>query len=121
MSVITSTTMATPRIRLTRRGRVVLMALVASPLVAAAIVLALNGGGAFAAGPANGAGDGALRTELVSFTYVTVSSGESLWDVAQSIAPTADPRDVIVDIISLNQLSTDSVQPGQRLALPAGY
>ena len=112
-----SSTLTASKLRLTRRGRVVMTALVAVPLVVAAGVLALNGGGAFAsASPA-----GTLQAELVSFTYVTVGAGESLWDVAQSIAPTKDPRDVIVDIIGLNQLHGDAVQPGQRLALPTGY
>lgn len=107
----------TTKFRLTRRGRVVLTTVVAAPLVAAAIVLALNGGGAFASNSATQT----LQAELVSFSYVTVGAGESLWDVAQGIAPTEDPRDVIVDIISLNQLHGDAVQPGQRLALPANY
>ena len=121
-----STPMSTPtRLRLTRRGRVVITSLVAVPLVAAAIMMALNGGGAFASGAGDVAGAGAttgtLQTELVSFRYVTLGAGESLWDVAQRIAPTEDPRDVIIDIIDLNQLQGDPVQPGQRLALPAGY
>ncbi|KGJ79023.1 hypothetical protein GY21_06435 [Cryobacterium roopkundense] len=114
-----SATLTTTKLRLTRRGRGVIMALVAAPVVAAAIVLALNGGGAFAAGA--GPATGPLQTELVSFTYVTVAAGESLWDVAQNIAPSKDPRDVIVEIMSLNQMPGDSVQPGQRLALPTGY
>jgi len=119
----TNASVPTARLRLTQRGRVVITAIVAAPLVVAAIAIALNGGGAFASGaPVSSEGSAvALQTELVSFTYVTVAAGESLWDVAEAVAPTRDPRDVIVDIVSLNQLPGDSVQAGQRLALPSGY
>ena len=101
-------------LRLTRRGRVVLTGLAAIPVAAAALVLALNGGLASAAGPTD-------SSAIVTFDYVTIQAGESLWQVAQSIAPTADPRDVIAEIVSLNRLSIDAVEPGQRLALPLAY
>jgi hypothetical protein len=106
---------AAPRthLRLTRRGRVVLTTLAALPLVLGSVVLAVNGGGA----AAEGAGSGGSA----AFDYVTVDSGQSLWELAQSIAPKQDPRDVIADIVNLNQLPSEAVQPGQRLALPAGY
>ena len=55
-----------------------------------------------------------------SHTWITVESGETLWSLAYEIAPTKDPRDVIAEIVSLNQLNSD-LQPGQRIALPAGY
>lgn len=100
--------------RLTGRGRIVFTTLAAIPIVAAALVVALNGGLASAAGPSNAAA-------VVTFEYVTIHAGESLWQVAQSIAPTADPRDVIADIVSLNRLSADAVEPGQRLAVPLAY
>ncbi|MDH6236624.1 LysM peptidoglycan-binding domain-containing protein [Cryobacterium sp. CG_9.6] len=108
------------RLRLTRRGRLTLTTLAATPLVIVAITVALSGGMAEAAAPSTASGT-TLHTELVSFRYVTVDAGQTLWDIAQAIAPAADPRDVIIDIVSLNQLQGDSVQPGQRLALPAGY
>lgn len=99
------------RLRLTPRGRAVLIALAAIPLVAGALVLGINAGGA-------AAGSGGTGT---TFDYVTVQSGESLWQLAETIAPNADPRDVIADIISLNQLGSTDVEPGQRLAIPAQY
>ncbi|TFD79814.1 LysM peptidoglycan-binding domain-containing protein [Cryobacterium psychrophilum] len=113
-------TAANTRFRLTRRGRIVLTTIAATPLVVAAIMLALNGGIAEATTP-GAASSAVLHAELVSFRYVTVAPGQTLWNLAESIAPSADPRDVIVDIIDLNQLQGDSVQPGQRLTLPAGY
>jgi hypothetical protein len=102
---------ATMRLRLTRRGRVVLTSLAAVPLIAGAMFLALNGGGAAASGD----------QAAVHFQYVTVESGQSLWSIAESVAPSADPRDVIADIVSLNQLDTAVVSPGQRIAIPSQY
>ena len=55
------------------------------------------------------------------FDYVTIQSGQSLWQLAESVAPTSDPRDVIAEIVSLNQLPSENVQPGQRLALPTRF
>jgi LysM repeat protein len=89
----------------------VLSALVALPLVIGALVFALNGGGAVATG----------EQTHVSFQYVTVESGDSLWSVAERVAPNADPRDVIADIVSLNGLDSAVVSPGQQLAVPAKY
>ncbi|WP_431247721.1 LysM peptidoglycan-binding domain-containing protein [Leifsonia xyli] len=99
------------RLRITRRGRAVLSALIALPLVIGAFVFALNGGGAIANG----------EQTHVSFQYVTVESGDSLWSVAERVAPNADPRDVIADIVSLNGLESAVVSPGQQLAVPAKY
>ncbi|WP_431277555.1 LysM peptidoglycan-binding domain-containing protein [Leifsonia poae] len=102
---------ATTRLRLTRRGRAVLTSLAAIPLVVGALVFALNGGGAVATNDqAN-----------VTFHYVTVESGQSLWSIAESVAPSADPREVIADIVSLNQLDSAVVSPGQRIAIPSQY
>lgn len=102
---------AQPRLRLTRRGRAVFGTLLAAPL---AVVFAVS---AFAGAPAQ-AGSTA---STASFEYVTVASGESLWELAVWIAPESDPRDVISDLVSLNQLSSEQVHPGQRLAIPAAY
>lgn len=104
----TAPSAGTTHLHLTRRGRVVFTALAAAPLVVGSLVLAINGGMAAASND----------SAAVDFTYVTVAPGESLWQLAESIAPTADPRDVIADIVSLNQLPSENVEPGQRLALP---
>lgn len=98
------------RLRLTRRGRVVLTTLAALPLVLWAAVVVL-GAGTAAAGPAELAG--------ASFEYLTVGSGDTLWEIAVGVDPDADPRVVIDEIIRLNGLDTSVVEPGQRLALPA--
>lgn len=97
------------RLHLTRRGRVVFTTLAALPLIAGALVFALNGGMAAAN---NGA---SVETP---FEYVTIEAGQSLWQLAESVDPTADPRELIAEIVNLNQLPSEDVQPGQRLALP---
>ncbi|MCU1423006.1 MAG: hypothetical protein JWN36_2657 [Microbacteriaceae bacterium] len=101
----------TPRLRMTRRGRIVLTALVAIPLAAGGFVGVVNAGGAAANSSASSA----------TFHYVTVAQGESLWQIATKVAPSADPRDVISDIVDLNQLSTTELQAGQRIAIPLQY
>ena len=88
-----------------------LAVLVALPLVAGALGLALNGGRAAASDSA----------ASVSFTHVTVQAGDSLWQLAGEIAPSADPREVISDIVDLNQLGSGVVHPGQSLAIPLKY
>ena len=112
-SAVAHLTEAAPalRLRLTRRGRFVLTTTVALPLATAIAMVVLNGGSATATDQLSSA----------SFSYVQVESGESLWTLAQSIAPNSDPRDVISDLVRLNQLDTAVVQPGQRLAIPAQY
>jgi hypothetical protein len=52
---------------------------------------------------------------------VTINSGESLWAVAQRIAPAADPRDVINDILAFNGMSSAEIMPGQLIAIPTQY
>ncbi len=100
-----------PRLRLTRRGRVVLGALLAAPVAVALAVSALNGAPAQAGS----------TISTAEFAHITVAAGESLWDVAAWVAPDADPREVVAQFVSLNQLTTTEVQPGQRLAIPLAY
>jgi hypothetical protein len=100
-----------PKLRLTQRGRAVLTALAATPLVVVALFFGLNGGGATAS----------LEGSNVPFEYVTVESGQSLWQLAEEIAPRADPRDVIAEFMKLNALTSADVFAGQELAIPAQY
>lgn len=102
-----------PRLRLTRRGRIVLIGL---PLVLlAALLLSLTG---LLNSPAKAAdtASGLSVTETVS---VTVQPGESLWAIAGTVDPTRDPRDVIADIVQLNDLDNGKVMPGQQLFVPS--
>jgi LysM repeat protein len=110
------------RLRITRRGRAVLTTLLALPVVATALVLALNSGMAFASeGEPAGANTQSSAQAVDTFGYVTVKSGQSMWTLAETIAPKADPRDVIAEIVALNQLTSASLSPGQQLAVPVAY
>lgn len=103
----------TTRLRLTTRGRRVLAALAALPAVIAITIAALSGGAALASRDVGTAGE--------SYREITVMSGESLWSIAQDVAPAADPRDVVAEISRLNALDGAEVAAGQRLAIPAEY
>ena len=101
-----------PPLRLTRRGRVVLIGI---PLVLLAALLLLLAG--FLNAPAKAA-DSAADLTLTPTVSVTVQSGESLWGIAAEVAPDRDARDVIADIVQLNNLSGGTVLPGQQLFVP---
>jgi hypothetical protein len=92
-----------PRVRLTRRGRVVLVGL----------LLALAGLAGVLVAPASQAADpiGARPT-------VVVRSGDTLWSIAARHAPGRDPFATIDEIRRLNDLPDDTIQAGQRLTLP---
>jgi hypothetical protein len=100
-----------PRLRLTRRGRVVVATLAAIPLVIAGLMFGLGSGEAVATKDA--APD--------SLTWVTVDGGQSLWDLAAEIAPGEDPREFAAQVASFNQLDGAVIQPGQELAIPPRY
>lgn len=51
-------------------------------------------------------------------TSVTVGAGDTLWSLAVLVDPEADPRDVIAAIMTLNELDSPTLQPGQILQLP---
>ena len=112
MSTIALASPQAPRLRLTRRGRAVVGALLAAPVAVVLAVSALSGATAAQAGSA---------PSSTSFDYITVAAGESLWDLAAWVAPEEDPRVVVGALIELNQLGTADVQPGQRLAIPLAY
>ena len=102
-----------PHLRLTTRGRAVFTTLAAIPLIIAAALFGLNSGGASATHDVAVAGG--------TYEYVTVEAGQSLWALATQIAPSADPRDVVEDILAFNGMSSAQIFPGQQLALPEQY
>jgi hypothetical protein len=93
-------------VRLTRRGRVVLTLVMMVGLVIAGFTLG------------RGSSQAADHARLPHHT-VTVEAGDTLWSLAARVAPHADPRDVVDEITSLNQLSSPVVQPGERLVVPS--
>ncbi|MEL7976193.1 LysM peptidoglycan-binding domain-containing protein [Isoptericola sp. F-RaC21] len=92
-------------LRLTRRGRVVIAALVLLVLVGAGLV------GQRAVAEAPGAG--------VEVRLQTVAPGDTLWQYAQSVRGAGeDLRDVVAELRELNDLPTAELQAGQVVLLP---
>ena len=102
---------STTRLRMTARGRRVLAAIVALPLAGAFAFAVLSGGSALATRDAGS----------TTFASVTVSYGDTLWSIAQEVAPQRDPRDVVDAIARLNALNGSAIEIGQSLAIPAEY
>ncbi|MBM7464971.1 LysM peptidoglycan-binding domain-containing protein [Microbacterium esteraromaticum] len=100
------------RLRLTARGRRLLAALAAAPVLGAIAFSLLAGGSAVASGES---------AEPVAFETVTVLPGDTLWSIAADAAPGVDPREVIDDIKSLNNLSSGMIQVGASIAIPTAY
>jgi len=102
----------TARLRITRRGRIVLGALITLVVVGLLAVAATLG--ASRAIASNEAGN-------ADFGYVVVQPGDTLWSVATELDPSSDPRDIIAEIVRLNQLSGSDVQAGEAIAVPLRY
>lgn len=96
---------------LTRRGRLLLVGLPIALGVAALILLA-----AFLTSQAQAGESAPASTPTVE---VSVASGDTLWDLAVRYAPERDPRDVVAEIVELNDLRSSVVQAGQSIAVPA--
>lgn len=92
--------------RLTRRGRILLVVLVAALLLVV-----------FSIGRASSqASSSAVKAAPAT---VVVQTGETLWQVARRVAPKADPRVTVQRIIDLNGLGgAADVHPGQQIVLP---
>ena len=108
------------RVRLTRRGKIVvgLLAVIAVASLAALVWLAVAGR-AQAAGQVGQPGQaGQPGSAGHSMLRVVVRSGESLWSIAVRTNPDADPRAVIQQIIDDNALSGTAIRAGQVLWVP---
>ena len=93
------------RSRLTRRGRIAIIA------IATLAVVLLGPWRAFAGAP-----EGAVP---LGWTTVTVVPGATLWEMAQSLDPAADPRAIIAEIKAANGLTGSQLSPGQVLLVPS--
>jgi len=92
-------------LRLTRRGRVVVTALVLLVLVGAGLI----GQRAVAEAPRAG----------VEVRLHTVAPGETLWHYARSVRDAGeDVRDVVAELRDLNQMATAELHTGQVVILP---
>lgn len=76
--------------------------------VAAGQAEAQPAGTAFAVSPASAVASGDQ--------LITAKSGDSLWSIAQAVAPESDPRPVVNALIEAN--GTDVVQIGQQIVIP---
>jgi Tfp pilus assembly protein FimV len=95
-------------VRLTRRGRVVVV--VAALLVAFAIGVFVTAAGSVAT-----QSPGTPEPTRI----VQVHSGETLWGIASELADDGDVRAMMEQIERLNALDSSVLQAGQRLVVPA--
>ncbi|MBI1351428.1 MAG: LysM peptidoglycan-binding domain-containing protein [Actinomycetales bacterium] len=93
---------------MTRRGRLVLG--VGSVLVLLLVILV---SGVFRADAGSSSGDQGVATSVV-----VVQPGENLWQIAQQVAPGADPRETVLRIRELNPIGDAAVRPGQAIVVP---
>lgn len=100
-------------VRLTRRGRLVVH-LGGLALLALAVVATVTAAVLLIDGTAAGAG----RGQPVPVVHHVVAPGETLWQVAGRVAPQEDPRDVVLRIVTVNDLADANVAAGTRLVVP---
>jgi hypothetical protein len=97
------------RVRLTRRGRTVVLALFLVVDIVAGVLLATASRAAVASSaPVPGGGSAVVR------------DADTLWAIAGRHAPSRPTWEVVAEIRELNGLADPTVFPGQVLALPAG-
>jgi len=82
------------------------------------LALALTLAGGFSIFASQGQAQASNEASNSSFTYVTVHAGDTLWSVAEKYAVNVDTREWIAELVSLNALQDNQLQPGQRIALP---
>lgn len=106
MSTLTIDRPHTPSYRLTRRGRLVVLALSLLVVLAIGVVLAAGAVGTAESGTPE-------PTETVM-----VGTGDTLWGIASDAADGGDVREMVERIKRLNALDTGLVTAGQRLRVP---
>lgn len=94
-------------LRLTRRGRLVVVTGIVALLLAA-----------FSLGRVDSQASVPSAESGPPLTQTVVMPGDTLWSIARELAPDHDPRDVVAQIKKLNDLS-GALIAGQQLFLPA--
>ncbi len=100
-------------LRLTQRGRLVvgvlavLLATVAMTVIATAV-----------AGRAQASNHGRDGAGYQGMHRIVVQPGETLWTIASQAEPSADPRQVIAEIMTGNSMTSTVVQAGELLWVP---
>src|SRR3954447_23502328 len=102
-------------VRLTRRGRLVVV--VAALLVAFAVGVFVTAAGSVAT-PHPGT-PAPPRSRPEPTRIVQVGSGDTLWGIASEVADGGDVRSMIDEIKQLNALGSNDLQAGPRLVVPA--
>lgn len=92
-------------LRLTRRGRAVVLALALGVVLAVGVVL----------GNASSASEDAVTGET---RVVTVGAGDTLWDIAAEVAAPGGTREMVGTLEDLNALDSAALQAGQKLLVP---
>lgn len=106
------------RIQLTRRGRLVLLGVPAIVTAAVMAFAALAIGLGSIATPAQASAE-YTAVDLADYAVsVTVLPGDNLWSIASASNPNGDVRDVVSEIVALNELGSGVLQAGQRLYVP---
>lgn len=98
------------QVRLTRRGRLVVLALAFAVVAAVAVWLAAGSAATYEQGSAT------------QIEVVTVAPGDTLWEIASDAAAATggdDVRDMMEHIQQLNTLDSSVVYAGQELRIPA--
>lgn len=97
------------RLRLTRRGRIVVVLAIAL----SAFVLGALGAMSAVASPASS------PAPLQGWSQIVVQPGETLWHIASRTSAQGDPRAVMTEIRQVNELSGSQLSAGQRIWVPA--
>jgi len=100
-------------LRLTRRGRIVVSALavILAATVLTVISMSASGGAQAASHGRPGEGHQGMRE-------IVVQQGQTLWSIATAVAPSADPRLVIAQVMAANSLRSTAVEAGEELWVP---
>ena len=96
------------RVRLTRRGRITVLA--GFLLILGALTVAF---GPVATGTLHAGTPEPVR-------IVVVHPGDTLYDIAGTVAEPGRVNDMVAHIEQLNALSSPVIQPGQKIAIPVG-
>ena len=96
-----------PRLRLTRRGKVVVLA---AALALVALLVVMFGSSSFA---------GDHSGVAPETTSVRVMPGQTLWEIATEANPNGDIRKTVDEIVRLNSLpNASALQLGSEIAVP---
>ena len=92
---------------LTRRGRRVVAILALLPIVAVFWLMGMRNAQA-----------SDTTTPRPTMQTITFKSGQTLWSIAETVAPDQDPRATIYSIEKINGLKTSAVTAGQQIIVP---